>query len=83
MFGDHWCWVVSVYVVELADQGFAATVGVIEPTGAETLVFLRFGNHELVALFRERHDLTPGQTIHLRPRMGQGHIFDTATGKRL
>ena len=81
--GQNVTWGIRPDALELADQGFAATVGVIEPTGAETLVFLRFGSHEMVALFRERHDLTPGQAIQLRPRKGQGHIFDTATGKRL
>ncbi len=81
--GQNVTWGIRPDALDLADQGFPVTVGVIEPTGAETLVFLRFGSHEMVALFRERHDLTPGQTIHLRPRKGQGHIFDTATGKRL
>ncbi len=81
--GQNVTWGIRPDALQLSDQGFAATVGVIEPTGAETLVFLRFGSHEMVALFRERHDLTPGQTIQLRPRKGHGHLFDTASGKRL
>ncbi|TIN58980.1 MAG: TOBE domain-containing protein, partial [Mesorhizobium sp.] len=54
-----------------------------EPTGSETLVFLRFGEGEMVALFRERHDFKPGDTLKLKPRLDQIHLFDAETGKRL
>ena len=55
----------------------------VEPTGSETLVFLRFGDSEIVALFRERHDFKPGDTLNLRPRADLVHLFDAQTGKRL
>src|SRR3954468_977704 len=48
--------------VELAREGVQARIAVVEPTGSETLVFLRFGESELVALFRERHNFKPGDT---------------------
>jgi multiple sugar transport system ATP-binding protein len=69
--------------LELADDGFPAKVAVVEPTGSETMVVLRLGESEIVALFRERHSFTPGQTIHLRPRREQAHLFDGETGNRI
>ncbi len=70
--------------LDLADDGgFAARVSVVEPTGAETLVFLRLGEKEIVAVFRERHEFEHGQTVHLRPRAEVAHLFDRDTGRRL
>ena len=69
--------------LDLADDGFPARVSVVEPTGSETLVFLRMEETELVALFRDRHDFQPGQTVHLRPRADQAHVFDSESGVRL
>ncbi|MGL4489109.1 MAG: ABC transporter ATP-binding protein [Rhizobiaceae bacterium] len=69
--------------LELAKDGFPATISVVEPTGSETMVFLRNGDTELVALFRERHAFKPGDTLHLRPRTDLVHLFDPATGRRL
>ena len=69
--------------LELADDGFPARVSVVEPTGAETLVFLRFGESEIIAAFRDRHDFEPGQTVNLRPRPDKAHLFDGASGERL
>ena len=69
--------------LELAPDGLPATVRVIEPTGAETLAYLRFGEHEMAAVFRDRHDLTPGEQVRLRPRADKAHLFDPYTGRRL
>jgi multiple sugar transport system ATP-binding protein len=69
--------------LELAPEGFPARVSVVEPTGSETMVFLRFGDSDLVALFRERHDFKPGDTIHLRPRADQVHLFHAENGQRI
>ncbi len=69
--------------LELADDGFPAEVAVVEPTGSETLVFLRFGEAGMVALFRDRHQFQPGQTVHLRPRVDQVHLFDEGSGRRI
>ena len=66
-----------------AGDGFPARVSVVEPTGSETLVFLRFGKTEIVALFRDRYSFKPGETVHLRPRADQTHLFDSTTGDRL
>ena len=69
--------------IALSPDGFPARVSVVEPTGSETLVFLRFGESEIVALFRERHNFRPGDTLTLMPRTELVHLFDTGTGKRL
>ncbi|HUL94826.1 MAG TPA: sn-glycerol-3-phosphate ABC transporter ATP-binding protein UgpC [Usitatibacter sp.] len=64
-------------------QGLAAAVAVVEPTGADTQVFAKFGKHELAAVFRERHDFRPGEVIHLVPDAERTHLFDAQTGKSL
>ena len=69
--------------LDLADDGLAAEVRVVEPTGAETLAYLQCGGQEVVAVFRDRHDLRPGQRVHLRPRAERAHLFDPETGRRL
>ncbi|MER8437157.1 sn-glycerol-3-phosphate ABC transporter ATP-binding protein UgpC [Mesorhizobium sp. M1312] len=69
--------------LEIHPEGVPAKISVVEPTGSETLVFLRFGEGEMVALFRERHDFKPGDTLHLKPRLDQVHLFDAETGRRL
>ncbi|MGR3343470.1 MAG: ABC transporter ATP-binding protein [Paracoccaceae bacterium] len=69
--------------LDMADAGLQATVSVVEPTGAETHVVLKFGDQELVAVFKERHAFKPGQVIHLRPKVEFVHVFDPESGKRL
>jgi multiple sugar transport system ATP-binding protein len=69
--------------LELANDGFPAKIAVVEPTGSETMVVVRMGEEEVVALFRERHQFAPGQTVHLRPRIEQVHLFDSQSGQRV
>ena len=69
--------------LDLTGAGLAATVAVVEPTGSETHVVMRFGSRDLVAVFRERHDFRPGQTVHLAPRAGMVHLFDADSGDRI
>jgi len=68
---------------QIAEDGLPARISVVEPTGSETTVVLRFGESEIVALFRERHDFKPGDTLHLRPREDLVHLFDPQSGRRL
>jgi multiple sugar transport system ATP-binding protein len=63
--------------------GLPATVVVVEPTGADTQVFAKFGGTELNAVFRERHDFRPGETIRLVPDHQRTHLFDAESGKSL
>ncbi len=60
-----------------------AKVSVTEPTGTDTLVFARHGDEEIVAMFRDRHDLSPGDEIMLRPQANTVHVFDPQTGDRI
>ena len=69
--------------LELSDAGLEATVTVVESTGSEMLVFMRHGTQEMVAVFHECHDFSPGQSIHVRPRREAIHLFDSATGETL
>jgi multiple sugar transport system ATP-binding protein len=64
-------------------DGLPAEVAVVEPTGAETIVVCRFAGIEIQVLFKERHALTPGQTIALKPQPGSAHLFDRESGERM
>jgi multiple sugar transport system ATP-binding protein len=64
------------------DAGLQGEVVVVEPTGADTHVLVRVGATELVAVFRERHALRPGDPIHLAADVAKTHLFDAATGAR-
>jgi multiple sugar transport system ATP-binding protein len=65
------------------DSGMACRVVVLEPTGAETQVQMVFEGQEVSAIFRERLDLGPGDTIHVTPEISSVHLFDPDTGDRL
>ncbi len=67
----------------LADNGLPMQVKVVEPTGSETMVFLRYENQDVTAVFRERHSFTPGETINLMPDPQHLHFFNSETGNRL
>ena len=64
-------------------SGLPAQVAVVEPTGADTLVFCKLGGSDLCAEFTERHAFAPGQQIRLQPRMEAVHLFDETSGRRL
>ncbi|RVT83376.1 sn-glycerol-3-phosphate ABC transporter ATP-binding protein UgpC [Rhodobacteraceae bacterium CCMM004] len=85
--GREVTWGIRPEHLSLADDGLAAQVGVVEPTGSETHVVARLGHdgsgQEITAVFRERHALSPGQPIHLRPAAGHGYLFDAETGARV
>ncbi|NEY90624.1 ABC transporter ATP-binding protein [Tabrizicola oligotrophica] len=63
--------------------GLAAEVEVVEPTGANIQVYARVAGMPLCAVFTERHDFRPGQTIHLAWPGRNAHLFDAASGQRL
>jgi len=51
--------------------------------GSETQVMARIGNQDIIAIFRDRRPVAPGDKIHLRPRANSAHLFDKETGKRV
>jgi multiple sugar transport system ATP-binding protein len=67
----------------IADDGAAAEIVVVEPTGSETQVFAKLGGEQVVAVFRERHQFNPGDRIRLKPNPAAVHLFDEGTGKRI
>jgi multiple sugar transport system ATP-binding protein len=69
--------------LERADDGVVAEVVVVEPTGSETQVVARLGSKDIIAVFRDRQQVRPGENIRLRPRPSAVHLFDKDTGRRL
>lgn len=63
--------------------GVPMDVKVVEPTGSETMVFLKYQDQPITAVFRERHNFAPGETIYLKPDPDHLHLFDADTGKRI
>lgn len=55
-------------------------VDVIEPTGADTFVSCSLGHTAMTIVFRDRVQLSPGQTIQLSPEISQTHLFDAKSG---
>jgi multiple sugar transport system ATP-binding protein len=66
-----------------SDKGFAAKVVVTEPTGSEVQIYAKHGADDVVAVFRERVQPPPGQTIRLVPDLARAHVFDPETGRVL
>jgi multiple sugar transport system ATP-binding protein len=69
--------------IALDTNGFPANVVVIEPTGYETQMIVRFGGTDITCIFRERVDTRPGDNIHLAIDAAHVHLFDAETGVRL
>lgn len=65
--------------LRLADQGIAAKVVVIEPTGAETQLMLRTADTDITLTTRDRVSVAPGDTVHLQIEPGKLHCFDAET----
>ena len=63
--------------------GFEAIVEVVEPTGADTLVFASIGKQKICGAFAERHGFRPGECIALAPRLDCVHLFDAQSGINL
>jgi len=73
-----------VALAQIGSPGsFVAEVVVVEPTGSETLLNLRVGGQSLLAVFRERLDITPGQTVTLVADPASVHLFDRQSGARI
>ena len=69
--------------IALDEAGVPVEVGVVEPTGSETLIVVKGGKTELDCLFRSRILPAPGETLRIRPDTAHVHLFDTETGRRL
>jgi multiple sugar transport system ATP-binding protein len=67
----------------VANGGVEASVGIVEPTGAESLVTARAFEQDLTLLIRERTEVAPGQSLRLALTAGRSHFFDAEHGLRL
>jgi multiple sugar transport system ATP-binding protein len=67
----------------LVDDGVAAEIQVVEPTGSETQLVTKLGGQQVMAVFRERHQFKAGDSIRLKPDVRLVHLFDQSTGRRL
>ena len=67
--------------LDIADDGLAAEVVVVEPTGADTQIYCKVEGVDVTAVVRERHAFHPGEAVRLKPR--QTFLFDPASGNRL
>ena len=61
---------------------FSGDVDVVEPMGAETLLHLSIGSHDLRVVLPRGGGLKPGDRLHVRPLEGQVHVF-CDDGRRL
>jgi multiple sugar transport system ATP-binding protein len=68
---------------ELASGGLTGEVLTIEPTGAETQVLVKMAGTDVLASFRDRFGITPGETINLLPQADKIHVFDATSGLRI
>ena len=66
-----------------AGEGVAARVTLVEPLGSETQLGLRLGDAQVIALFRERLAVAPGDVLHLRPKAAAVHLFEAGSGVRM
>jgi multiple sugar transport system ATP-binding protein len=67
--------------LDVAADGLAAEVVVVEPTGADTQIFCKVDGVDVTAVVRERHTFHPGEAVHLKPKLT--YVFDAASGNRL
>lgn len=69
--------------LSMSESGLEGKVSVVEPTGAETHVVVETGGGEMVAVFRDRHQLRPGLPLHFTAEPDAIHLFDKATTARI
>lgn len=60
----------------IAEEGWPATVSVVEPTGSETQITARLAGNVVRVLIRGRTSTQPGETIHLTAAPELIHMFD-------
>lgn len=71
------------YIRLAHEDGIAAKVHLVEPTGSETQVSVRVEGTPLVCTFRERVNARPGDVIRIAPDPTLAHVFDAGSGDRL
>ncbi|TDR30934.1 TOBE domain-containing protein, partial [Aquamicrobium defluvii] len=69
--------------IGIDEDGVAAEVCVVEPTGAETYLVVRLAGQEVTCVARDRLDVQVGHAVRLSPDPGRIHLFDPQSGRRL
>jgi multiple sugar transport system ATP-binding protein len=69
--------------ITLDAKGLPAEIIVIEPTGYETQMTVRFGGSDVNCIFRERINARPGDTLRISIDVPHVHLFDAESGQRL
>jgi len=69
-------------VSESGADTFSATVDLIEPMGAETLVHMMESGRDVRVVVDRNSHFTQGENVHMRCRPGQAHVFN-ANGDRV
>jgi multiple sugar transport system ATP-binding protein len=64
-------------------KGPRSEVIVVEPTGSETQIALRYAGQEIIAAFRERVDARAGDQLAIVPQINKVHLFDAESGQRI
>lgn len=71
------------HIVLGEEGGVEAEITVVEPTGADTHVGLRFAGHDLTVVTKDRLAVGPGDQVTVSLCSDRGHLFDAATGQRI
>ena len=64
-------------------EGVQAEVTLVEPTGSETELMLRCGEHNLVMVIHGRTSVQSGDQVHLLMDAARAHVFDSASEQRI
>jgi multiple sugar transport system ATP-binding protein len=65
------------------DQGIAAKVVVVEPTGAETELLLEVDGEQLIVVLHGRTAVQPDERVGLLIDGAKAHLFDQGSGQRI
>jgi multiple sugar transport system ATP-binding protein len=76
---EHLAWTAS----EPNASTIEVTASVVEPLGADTLVFFEINGFEMVARLPPEAARDTGDRVRLRPDLRRMHLFDPASGKRI
>ncbi|AOY01876.1 ABC transporter ATP-binding protein [Jeongeupia sp. USM3] len=68
---------------DVAADGLACSIDLLEPTGPDTIVFTRVNGIGVQARLHPRDARLPGAIIKLRPDMGKAVLFDPDTEVRI
>jgi multiple sugar transport system ATP-binding protein len=73
----------SVCSSESADGCFVLEAGIVEPTGAESHIYGKFGTTDMIVALSGRSALRTGEIVRLDAAPELLHVFDKETGQRM